>query len=251
MKKTLVKAVAFLTICAFSTVNMAFAAGSSVGIGDISVYKSGKMITKLTGQSPIEDGSLLVCDGKCIIKSEGITLIGADKAAVAVANEEDVFRLFIKEGSVDFVINNNMRQIAFYTPGGTYTVADVIFNASSQSVVKGNVVVDKAGNTEISVKEGRMVFATDEGMKTVDANNKLVLAVKMGDTVGAGMFEAPVWQWLVGIGAVALVGGIWIWAANDDDDDDPTTVTIADESGTDTTYNFPQTSPPVSVSPNN
>ncbi len=247
MKKTLVKAVAFLTIFAFSTANMAFAAGSSVGIGNISVYKSGELITKLTGQSPIEDGSLLVCDGKCIIKSEGITLIGANKAAVAVANEEDTFRLFIKEGSVDFVINNNMRQIAFYTPGGTYTVADVIFNASSQSAVKGKVVVDNAGNTEISVSEGRMVFATDEGMKTVDANSKLVLAVKAGDAVDESTLgNTALTKWLLAIGAIVVVGAGVAWAVNDDDDD-PTTVTVPDTStGKDRTHTFP-----TSASPNN
>ncbi len=248
MKKNLMRAVALLTICLFTTANVALAAGASVGIGNFSVYKNGKLVTKLTGQNPVEDGSLLVCDGKCIIKSEGISLIGKNQAAVAVANEDDTFRLFVKQGSVDFVINNNMRKIAFYTPGGTYTVADVIFNASSQAVVKGSVVVDNAGNTEISVSEGRMVFATDEGMKTVDADNKLVLAVNPGAAGGGALgLSAKAWGWI--IGGVAVVGGTTaIIVANDDDDDDP--APVATTTTTTTTYT-PTYIPPSPASPAN
>lgn len=244
MKKMLVRAVALMTVCVFTTASIGFAAGSSIGIGNISVYKSGKLITKLTGQNPVEDGSLLVCDGKCVIKSEGISLIGANQASIAVANEEETFKLFIKKGSVDFVINNNTRKIAFFTPQGAYTVADVIFNASSQSVVKGKIVVDKDGTTEISVTEGRMVFATADGMKTVDANNNLVLAVKVGEAVDPAGYESNLWKWLVAIGAVAVVAGVWAWQADSDDDDDQTTVIFTDpDTGTSTPHTFVPASP--------
>jgi len=175
MKKTFLRVVALTAALSLATMNMAFA-GGSIGHGDISVYKDGTLVSKLAGQNPIEDGALLVCDGKCMLKSEGISLIAADQSKVAVKNEADTFRLYMKEGTVDFIINSNARKIAFYTPQDTYTVAEVVFNASSTPAVKGRVVVDSDGNTDISVTEGRMVFATSEGMKTVDANHKIVLA---------------------------------------------------------------------------
>jgi hypothetical protein len=175
MKKTFFRVVALTAALSLTTMNMAFA-GGSIGHGNISVYKDNTLVSKLSGQNPIEDGALLVCDGKCMLKSEGISVIAADKSKIAVKNETDTFRLYVKEGIVDYVINSNARKIAFYTPQGTYTVAEVVFNASSTPVVKGRVVVDSEGNTEISVNEGRMVFATSEGMKTVDANHKIVLA---------------------------------------------------------------------------
>ncbi len=150
MKKTIFRAVALTAAISLATMNMAFA-GGSIGHGNISVYKDDTLVSKLSGQNPIEDGALLVCDGKCMLKSEGISVIATDKSKIAVTNEADTFRLYVKEGTVDYVINNNTRKIAFYTPQGTYTVAEVVFNASSTPVVKGRVVVDSDGNTEISV----------------------------------------------------------------------------------------------------
>jgi len=175
MKKVFVKAVALTAALSLATVNFAFA-GGSIGHGDISVFKNGVLANKLSGQNPIEDGSLLACDGKCMLKSQGISIVAEDKSQIAVSNEADTFKLYVKEGSVDYVINNNTRKIAFYTPQGTYTVAEVVFNASGPSVVKGTVSVGEDGDTEISVIEGRMVFATADGMKAVDANQKIVLA---------------------------------------------------------------------------
>jgi hypothetical protein len=215
MKKTFLKAAAIAAVISFSTVNIGFAAGGSIGHGNLSVYKSGQLVSKLTGQNPIEDGSLLVCDGKCMIKSEGISLIAGDKANVAVANEENTFKLYVKEGKVDYIINSNVRTISFYTPQGAYTVAEVIFNAGSRSAVKGTVEVDSKGITEITVTEGRMVFATAEGMKTVDANNKIVLAVAPSGGESSPLVPAFV---AGGLGAGAL--GYAIYDYNKDDDDD-------------------------------
>ncbi len=185
MKKTFFKTVAFTAALSLVTMNMAFA-GGSIGHGNISVFKDNTLVGKLSGQNPIEDGALLVCDGKCMLKSEGISVIAADKSQIAVKNETDTFRLYIKEGVADFVINSNARKIAFYTPQGSYTVAEVVYNASNSPVVKGSVTVDSDGVTEISVTEGRMVFATAEGMKTVDANHKIVLAQVL--TTSTGLF---------------------------------------------------------------
>lgn len=218
MKKTFLKAAALAGVISIATANLGLAAGGSIGQGNLSVYKSGQLVSKLTGQNPIEDGSLLVCDGKCMIKSEGISLIAGDKANVAVTNEQNTFKLYVKEGRVDFIINSNVRTISFYTPQGTYTVAEVIFNAGSESAVKGTVEVDSKGKAEITVTEGRMVFATAEGMKNVDANNKIVLAV--APSGGGGSLLTPL---LVG-GAVVAAGGAGylIYDKNKDDDDDNT-----------------------------
>jgi hypothetical protein len=224
MKKIISKAVILAAVINLGFVNIGFAAGGSIGHGNLSVYKSGQLVSKLSGQNPIEDGSLLICDGKCMIKSEGISLIAGDKANVAITNEENTFKLYVKEGRVDYIINSNVRTISFYTPQGTYTVAEVIFNAGGQSAVKGTVEVNSKGKTEITVTEGRMVFATADGMKTVDANNKIVLAVapEAGAAgAGGGLFglgtggTLAAGTLLVGAGVAA---GVVINDNNDDDD---------------------------------
>jgi hypothetical protein len=215
MKKVFMKVVTLAAAFCLGTASVGFTVGGSIGYGDISVYKNGALVSKLSGQNPIEDGSLLVCAGKCMIKSEGISLVAGGKSQVAVTNETEVFKLYVKEGKVDYIISNNARKIAFYTPQGTYTVAEVVFNASSQAVVKGSITVNGDGATEITVTEGRMVFATAEGLKTVDANNKIVLAVNPGS--GAAGFTTT--QLVVGglVGAAAIGGVVYVIDKNNDD----------------------------------
>jgi hypothetical protein len=245
MKKTFLRAVALAAVLSFAVVNVSFATGGSVGHGNISVFKDGQLTTKLSGQNPIEDGAMLMCDGKCMIKSEGISLIGTDKSQIAVGNEVDTFNLYMKEGKVGYAINSNARTIAFHTPQGTYTVAEAVFNDSGNPVVKGDVVVNDEGSTEIAVTEGRLVFATADGMKTVDANNKIVLAV----TPGIGGVSPLL---IGGLAAAALVTTIVVVDNNDDDDDTvaaATTTTTSTSSTSSTPTSGTTTTTTASTSP--
>lgn len=167
----------FVLAFGMATTAVYAAQGGSIGQGDFSVMKGDKLVDKLSGQNPLKDEAMLVCDGKCMVKSEGISLVAADQAKFAIKNEADTFRLFLREGSVDYVITDKARKIAFHTPEGVYSVAEIMFNAASNPVVRGSVKVNKDGKTEISVKEGRLTFATADGMKVVGANEKIVLAV--------------------------------------------------------------------------
>ena len=171
----------------------AFAAPSgTVGQGNISVYKGGQLADKFTGQNPVEDEALLVCDGKCMIKSSGITLIGANGAKLAIKKDQELFNLLVNEGRVDFVITDSISKVAFYTPSGQYTVADIMFNAGTNNPVRGYMQVAGDGAAEVGVQEGRMVFSTAEGAKTVDSNNRILLAmadVTAGTRTTAGTVE--------------------------------------------------------------
>lgn len=202
MKKEIVIA-GLATLIAMGSMTSCFASGS-IGHGNMSVFQGDQLVDKLSGQNPIAESSLLVCDGKCLVKSKGISLVAADQAKFAIQNEDSVFNLYVRSGKVDYVISDNSRKIAFHTPEGTYTVADVIFNAGSSPVVRGSVQVSDSGETEIEVTEGRLVFATGDGVKAVDANNKIVLAVI--PAAGAGAAGA-------GLSTGAIVGGSLVAAA--------------------------------------
>lgn len=205
----------------------AFAAqGGSIGQGDFAVMKGDKLVDKLSGQNPIQDESMLVCDGKCMVKSEGISLVAADQAKFAIKNETDTFRLFLREGSVDYVITDKARKIAFHTPEGVYSVAEIVFNAASNPVVRGSVTVNKDGKTEISVKEGRMIFATADGMKAVGANEKIVLAISgpPASTNTPPSDGAGISPFVIGgavAGAAVLATGIVIISNNSGGDNNP------------------------------
>jgi hypothetical protein len=213
MKKKL-KGISLCLVFAFSlSTTISFATpGGSIGQGDFSVLKNEQVVDTLKGQNPIDESSLLVCDGKCMIKSEGISLVAADQAKFAIKNEADTFRLYLRSGSVDYVITEKARKIAFHTPEGVYSVAEIIFNAASDPVVRGTVAVTKDGKTEVSVKEGRLVFATADGMKTVNANEKIVLAISSPPPAEKRNL-APFW---IGGGTAAAFATAMVVANNND-----------------------------------
>ena len=66
--------------------------------------------------------------------------------------------------------------MAFHTQDGVYCVADIMFNASTESVVRGYMQADDSG-TKVGVREGRMIFATADGAKSVKADEYIVLAM--------------------------------------------------------------------------
>lgn len=253
-KRIAVAALAMLMVVGSTTVGLA---SGSIGSGNMSVFDGGQLVDQLSGQNPIAEGSLLVCDGKCMVKSEGISLVAADQAKFAIQNEESVFNLYVRSGKVDYIINDNARKIAFHTPDGTYTVADVIFDASSSSVVKGSVEVSAAGKTEIVVTEGRLVFATGDGMKTVDANNKIVLAVLPVTGAGAGAASGVGAAGAAGLSTATLVtGGVLAGVAvvttvavvnNNDNNDTPSTITTP-PTAVETRATTPVTTPPPAAS---
>ena len=197
MKKKLSNvSLSFVLAFGMATTAAVAAQGGSIGQGDFSVMKGDQLVDKLSGQNSLKDEAMLVCDGKCMIKSEGISLVAADQAKFAIKNETDTFRLFLREGSVDYVITDKARKIAFHTPEGVYSLAEIMFNAASNPAVRGSVKVNKDGKTEINVKEGRLTFATADGMKVVGANEKIVLAIA---EVPAG----------AGTGATSAGGGLF------------------------------------------
>jgi hypothetical protein len=218
MKKTMIRAVALSSVLWFVVAQAGFAAGGSIGYGDISVYKNDRLVTTLTGQNPVEDGALLECAGNCMVKSQGISLIGKDAAQFAVVGEDDNYKILLKEGIIDYAINSNARKITFYTPQGSYTIAEAVFNAAGSSAIKGSIIVGENGQTEITVTEGRLVYATADGIKTVDANQKIVLAQAV-ESAGAGEFTTT--QLVIGGVVTAGIITAIVVAANDDDSSSP------------------------------
>ncbi len=198
--------------------------GGSIGQGDFTVVKGGQSIDKLSGQNPIQDESMLVCDGKCMVKSEGVSLVAADQAKFAIKNENDTFRLFLREGTVDYVFTDKARKVAFHTPEGVYSVAEILFTAGGDPVVRGSVRVTAEGKTEISVKEGKLVFASADGMKAIGADEKIVLAISSPPAPAGPPPPLPdgsnISPFVVAGAGAALLATVIVIANNNDDDDD-------------------------------
>ncbi|WLE98656.1 MAG: hypothetical protein QTN59_07405 [Candidatus Electrothrix communis] len=152
------------------------AAAGILAEGNISVYKGGNLSDTITGQNPVDEEALLVCNDKCMIKTTGISIVGATGTELAVKNDQKQFNLLLKGGQVDFILSGTIGKMGFYTTDRQYTSADVIYNASTASPVRGYMQVTPEGSTKIGVYKGQLVFDTVEGPKTIDSNNYILLA---------------------------------------------------------------------------
>ncbi len=209
--------------------------------GNISVYKGGQLASTITGQQPVDEEALMVCNEKCIIKSAGISIVGTTGSELAVKDGQEQFNLLIRKGKVDFLLSGAVKKMGFYTPDGQHTIADVVFNANTSSPVRGYIQVTDNGQTAIGVHEGRLVFSTVEGAKIIDSNNYILLAQAgavgaAGAGAGAGAAggitgaisaaAATVGTTGAIVGGVvltgaAVAGSVAIYDAIDDDDDAP------------------------------
>ena len=177
MKKKIAGISILAVIFLMATIGISFAAGDgAVATGNLSVFKNGKLARNLTGVNPVEEGPLLVCNGKCMIRSGGVAILAADKAELAIANRDGSFNLFVRSGHVEFTISPGARKMVFFTPDGAYSVADVMFNASTEPVVRGYMQVNDEG-ARVGVREGRMIFNTADGIKTVKPDQQIILAM--------------------------------------------------------------------------
>jgi len=246
MKSKTLLHVGLAAVFAIGSAAVAVAApGGSIAQGNISVYDGGRIVNKLAGKNPVMEGSLLVCDGKCMVSSNGISIMAEDQSAFAVKNETGRFDLLVRKGHVEFTITDDSRKIAFFTPDGAYSEAEVIFNASTDSVVRGYMEVTDKG-TELGVREGKMVFNTADGVKMVDPSNKILLAmaeVPAAAGTGAAGGAAAAGSTIGGIATGAIVAGVGVVgvatavvvASNNDDNNDQATTGAT---------------PPTSASPN-
>ncbi|WPD21130.1 MAG: hypothetical protein SD837_13070 [Candidatus Electrothrix scaldis] len=144
--------------------------------GNISVYKGGKQVNTLTGQNPVDEEALLICNDQCMVKSTGVSIIGTAGSELAVKDSQEQFNLLLKKGKLDFVLTGSVGKMGFYTADRQYASADVVYNVSSSSPVRGYMELTPSGDTKIGVYAGRLVFNSAEGTKTIDSNNYILLA---------------------------------------------------------------------------
>jgi hypothetical protein len=160
--------------------------------GNISVYKGGQLTNTITGQQPVDEEALMVCNEKCMVKSTGVSIIGVTGSELAVKNDQEQFNLLLKKGKLDFLLSGAVKKMGFYTADRQYAHAEAIFNANTDTPVRGYMEVTPEGSTRVGVYEGRLVFNTLDGAKTVDSNNYILLAQANmdGTNISSGMSGA-------------------------------------------------------------
>lgn len=219
-------------------------AGSPVRIiptGNVSVLDNGKEVNRFKSEMPLPEGTLMVCNGNCLVQSRNLQLVAQDQAVFALAEAKDRWDLTVKDGRIDFAMGADAKSVAFHTPQDLVRTERVIVPASGNGLVRGYVQVSDQG-TQLSVQEGTLQVSGNKGVQTIEAGKSITLAqATMGPAVerdtgskgkteikgtagyyvpGLGCVSGATAATLAVIGAGAGAGiGYGIYTLVEDDDD--------------------------------
>lgn len=154
--------------------------------GKVSLYKNGKVVTSFTKEGPVDDSALIACEGKCLVKVKGLSLIADDQTRFAVKEIGNSVNLYVENGIVNFAVSDVSRQFAFFTPDGNYVQSEgFITPASTNKSTKGYMRTTDKG-TEIGMTDGTMIVQSNKGTETIGPGKAILLALAPPTNPGGG-----------------------------------------------------------------
>lgn len=127
--------------------------------GTLSVFENGKLAGEFQSETPLPEGSSLVCSGECLVQGEKFQLLAHDKAEFSLAKSNNEWVLTVKSGAVEFSMRREAR-LAFVTPKDTYEVTKAI---AHNGWVRGRVDVTAAG-VRLATADGVLYLASSSGV---------------------------------------------------------------------------------------
>ena len=124
---------------------------------------------------PLPQGSMLACEGKCLVQTQGLQLVARDKAIFALSEAQTKWDLAVKSGSIDFAISANAKQLAFHTAQDLIEVQEAIIPASSDGLVRGTIVVTE-NQAKLTVHQGALRVASHDGEQLIESGQFITLA---------------------------------------------------------------------------
>lgn len=198
--------------------------GRIIPEGTVSLQKNGT-VAQYTEQTVLDENALIACDGACMVKMQGISLVALDRTKFAVKESSGMINLYVEQGRVSFVLADPGQTFAFYIPDGRYLQTEgFIVPAATDKSVKGFVNVTDA-SVEIGMERGSMIVRTEDGSETVDAGQSIILAQADVPSIAAPGQEkeakspksgfVPVWssmdRWQqITVIAVGAAAGAWV-----------------------------------------
>jgi len=217
----------------FASVYITYAAtkGRILANGTVSLHKNGKVVRSFTEQGPIDENALIACEGTCMVKMKGLSLIAVDNTMFAVKELNQAVNLYVLRGRINFAVSDVSKEFSFYTPGGYFVKTEgFLAPASTDSSVKGYIDVSEK-IAEIGMDSGTMLVQTNNGPQTIPPGQSIQLAMvdvpedgkKEGNDPGGG----EVFSWsslstgqqvaIIGAGAALTVGVAALTFANTSD----------------------------------
>ncbi len=145
--------------------------------GKATLWRGGRQIGVYTQEAPLPEGAIISTEGQCAIKLDDSYLVAEDQSVLSISTTGRQRNLFIKQGIVYFKTSGIKHALTFVTPNGLISVEQIRLHSEfGDAALKGYVSVTEK-QSELGVAEGGIMdVLTDEGLKTIEAGKKIILA---------------------------------------------------------------------------
>jgi hypothetical protein len=198
--------------------------------GKVSLLADGKEINQFQSEMPLSEGSMMLCNGRCLVQTPNIQMVAQDQAVFALAEGKTYWDLTVKSGQVDFSMRADAKPISFHTPLDTIQTAQALVPASSTGMVKGSIKVTEKESV-LNIQEGALQVMAPDGTQLVQSGQAVRLAAA-GTTTGTttpadttpllyGGLTATQWAIIGGVVVVGLGVGLGVGLSGGSDDSKP------------------------------
>lgn len=145
--------------------------------GKVTLWRGDQKIGVYTQEAPLPEGAIISADGRCAVKLDDLYLVAEDQSVFSISTTGWQRNLFVKQGIVYFKTSAIRHALAFVTPNGQISVQQIRIKAAfGDAALKGYVAVTEK-RSELGVAEGgAMDVFTDDGLMTIEAGKKIILA---------------------------------------------------------------------------
>lgn len=142
--------------------------------GSVTFLENGEESGSVKSEVPLPDGLFMVCEGQCLVHSQGFQVLGQNQTVFAISDAGKTLDLSINQGRVDFAIRPNGRLMTIKTPHDLIQMKEAFFPAST-NLIRGYVVVNNNG-TEMGMNEGSLRVVTQRGQQLIQQGYSIQLA---------------------------------------------------------------------------
>ena len=143
----------------------------------MTLYRGDTIVGVYTKEAPLPEGSIISADGRCAVKLDDLYLVGEDQSVFSINTSGRQRNLFIKKGTVYSKTSAMTRSFSFITPDGPISVQRIQLNAAAGGGALKGLVTVTDNSSELGVVEGgSMIVLTDNGMRTIQSGNKIILS---------------------------------------------------------------------------
>lgn len=183
-----------LLVLVFASPVYAFETNSAriMPTGKVLLYQADKLAGEITSEAPLPFNTDLTVSGKCGIKMNGLYLVAADKAKLAIDTDAtDHIAMQFRQGKFYFALSSLPYPLLLKTPDGDFSIDQVLLNASSDGSLLQGFVNVKQDETAIGVFDGgSLIVSSDYGASTIPSGKQITIAQNTANAAPIGAADA-------------------------------------------------------------